>query len=110
MFLGESTPQQIIDFVTTVTAPSASCTRVISDRLSLEAQTRHYFLSQEQSSALMKLITDKLASCGVTTESPTNGTTPTPTGETCKGTFICSIPDMYLYVGAALLAFTMMKR
>lgn len=32
--------------------------------------------------------------------------TPTPTGD-CVGTFLCSIPDLYLYGGAALLVLMM---
>jgi hypothetical protein len=59
----------------------------------------------------MKLITDKIAACGGSTGTPTDGNgSPPPTSETCKGTYICSVPDMYLYAGAAVLAFMMMKR
>jgi len=49
------------------------------------------------------LVKDALGICNA----PANTSPPV---ETCAGTFVCSIPDMYLYIGAGILAFMMMKR
>jgi hypothetical protein len=48
-------------------------------------------------------VKDTLGICNTPSNTP-------PILETCVGTYVCSIPDMYLYIGAGLLAFMMMKK
>ncbi len=49
------------------------------------------------------LVKDTLGICNLPSNTP-------PILETCQGTFICSIPDLWIYGGLGILALMMMKR